>query len=395
MPSLFEELLNSANKKNGAVNGGDMAGTASLAGALNTSSAGAPANNTNTATPNPSSAINLPGISDETRRALERLLGGYRPGQTVTDAQRRLQEMLARQPGAFSSQYTEQMRQLMDRINNRDAFSYDAASDPMFGQYRDQYSLLGNQAAQNTMGQAAALTGGYGNSYATTAANQANQQYMTQLTNVIPELRSQALGEYNNQGQALNDQYALANDGYSREYGQYQNDLSAWQTNRNFAQSEYESALGSDQSDYTNQLNYWYNLANQENENYVRQQEADRTQAYNTAMGLLKLGKMPSDEMLAKSGMSKADAKKFYDSYKRSSGGGSRSSSGSGSGSSGGGSSGGGTSPTTPPAGNSANADAIARKLYAQMRASGRAPDWSRYSPEVRRAYRELQTPTR
>ena len=74
--------------------------------------------------------------------------------------------------------YGQGMNDALNRVLNRDKFSYDLNSDAIYNQYKNQYINLGKLAMQDTMGQAAALTGGYGNSYAATVGNQAYQGYL-------------------------------------------------------------------------------------------------------------------------------------------------------------------------------------------------------------------------
>lgn len=74
----------------------------------------------------------------------------------------------------------------------------------------DQYTQLGQQAMRDTMGQAAALTGGYGTSYANLVSNQAYQQYLTALNESIPDLYDRAYQVYQDEGDELLSQYQLA-----------------------------------------------------------------------------------------------------------------------------------------------------------------------------------------
>jgi hypothetical protein len=67
-------------------------------------------------------------------------------------------------------------------------FKYDLNGDALYQQYKDKYTQQGKLAMADAMGQASALTGGYGNSYAATVGNQAYQAYLGQLNDVIPEL---------------------------------------------------------------------------------------------------------------------------------------------------------------------------------------------------------------
>ena len=106
--------------------------------------------------------------------------------------------------------YLNQLNSLYDQIMNRKPFQYDLNGDLLYRQMADRYTQLGRQASADAMGQAAALTGGYGNSYATQVGNQANQQYMTALNDNIPELYKQALNAYLAQEEQLLQQYELA-----------------------------------------------------------------------------------------------------------------------------------------------------------------------------------------
>lgn len=72
-------------------------------------------------------------------------------------------------------------------------FSYDLNSDMLYQNALDNYMMLGQQAMADAMGQAAALTGGYGNSYAASVGNQAYQNYITQANNMIPQFQQMAL----------------------------------------------------------------------------------------------------------------------------------------------------------------------------------------------------------
>ena len=111
---------------------------------------------------------------------------------------------------AGNQPYVNQLNSLYDQIVNRKPFSYDLNSDLLYKQMADQYTQMGAQASRDAMGQASALTGGYGNSYAQQVGNQANQQYMTALNQNIPDLYQQALNAYLAEGDRMMQQYELA-----------------------------------------------------------------------------------------------------------------------------------------------------------------------------------------
>lgn len=55
----------------------------------------------------------------------------------------------------------------------------------LFDQYADYYKRLGKLAMEDSTGRAAALTGGYGNSYAEVAGNQAYDSYISEYMKIL------------------------------------------------------------------------------------------------------------------------------------------------------------------------------------------------------------------
>ncbi len=96
----------------------------------------------------------------------------------------------------YNSKYLNPAYNLARSIMNRSEFSYDPDSDPVYQAYRNKYMIEGNRATRDTLAAYSGLTGGYTNSAAVTAAAQTGQYYMSQLTNVIPELAQQAYERY-------------------------------------------------------------------------------------------------------------------------------------------------------------------------------------------------------
>lgn len=258
----------------------------------------------------------LAGLSDGTKQQLGQLGGGYKPSESVSAAQQYLQNVVSGKPGAYQSQYKGQLESLYNQVMKRDPFQFNLNGDALYNQYRDQYMQQGKHAMMDTMGQAAALTGGYGNSYAQTAGQQTYQQYLAQLNNIVPELYQQAWERYNQEGDALRDKLGMTQGLEDSEYGKYRDQVTDFNSERAHASDEYWNQYNADYSNYANMLNYWNTLAQQENAQY----NTDRELAYNQAMAILQSGKMPSDELLAAAGISAADAKLLK---KGSSGGGS------------------------------------------------------------------------
>lgn len=189
-------------------------------------------------------------------RRLEELGGGsYQASQNVQAANQYLQSILNAKPGAYKSNYTQQLNDLYNQIMNRDPFSYDINADALYQQYKDQFTLQGQNAMRDTMGQAAALTGGYGSSYASTAGNQAYQSYLQQLNEVVPELYAQAYQRYVQEGQDLKDKYGITQSADATDYGRYRDTVADWQADRGYAYGAYQDERNFDYNDYATQLN--------------------------------------------------------------------------------------------------------------------------------------------
>lgn len=218
----------------------------------------------------------------------------YEESDVVKRAQQALQESQSQKPGEYQSQWQGKMDDTMGKITNRQPFRYDVSRDALYNQYKDQYVRGGKLAMQDTMGQAAALTGGYGNSYAQAVGQQAYQGYLTGLTDKIPELYQLALNKYQLDGDALKEQYALLSDRENQDYGRHQDTVAAWQTDRNFLANRYDQERTWDYGKYTDDRNYDYTLW---------QDNAARAQAQ--VDYLLSIGVTPSDELLAASGLTK------------------------------------------------------------------------------------------
>lgn len=207
----------------------------------------------------------------------------YTPSDAVNSAQQRKTdaENALQNVGDFKYSGQGQLDSMIDQILNRKKFSYDLNGDVLYNQYKDQYQALGRTAMADTVAQASALTGGYGNSYATTAGNQAYQQHLTQLNDKIPELYQLALAQYQQEGQDLRNNYNLLSSERQQEYGQYMDNISRLQNDRNYYGEDYANEYNRDYGKYTNDreydtTQYW----NDYNAEYQRQRDAEADRQY-------------------------------------------------------------------------------------------------------------------
>ena len=153
--------------------------------------------------------------------------------------------------GSFDWARNGQYQDLLDSILSREAFSYDPEQDENFSAYRKAYLREGDRAAANALAQAAAATGGRASSWAQTASQQAGNYYAAQLADMIPQLRQQALDEYNNAlAQRINDLGLLTSD-RDTEYQQYLNELARLRQNA----QELQALEDTDYSRYQDRTN--------------------------------------------------------------------------------------------------------------------------------------------
>ena len=169
---------------------------------------------------------------------------------TIQQANELLKEHMANQVGEYTPVWLETADSYLSQYQNRDPFSYDFNSDALYNQYKDQYIQQGRMAMMDTMGQAAALTGGYGNSYAQTVGQQAYNQQLNQLNEVIPELAGMAYDRYNQEGQDLLNMYGMYMDREAMAYSQHQDTLNNWYKQLDYLTDSYNTAYSRGYDDY-------------------------------------------------------------------------------------------------------------------------------------------------
>ena len=158
----------------------------------------------------------------------------YQDPDIVKQAEALVQQQLANKPGDFNGgTWMDTLNDTINKINNREKFSYDLNGDMLYQQYKDQYTTGGKLAMMDTMGQAAAMNGGYGNSYAQTAGQQAYQSYLQQLNDKVPELYQLALSQYNAEGDDMYNKAALLAQQVQQEYGMHRDAVSDYYTELN------------------------------------------------------------------------------------------------------------------------------------------------------------------
>lgn len=146
-------------------------------------------------------------------------------------------------PGEWTGgTYGQAKEDAYEAYKNRPKFSYDVNGDALYQQYKDKYINQGRLAMADTIGQASAMTGGYGSSYATTAGSQAYQSHLQNLNDIVPQLYQMAYDRYNQEGEDLKTQYSMLDNMYNTEYGEHRDKVSDYNTNLDRYYSQYTDA---------------------------------------------------------------------------------------------------------------------------------------------------------
>ncbi len=219
----------------------------------------------------------------------------YVPSQQVLDAEAAYQNQNGLKPGQYASNYDAQLKQAMDRILNREAFHYNLDGDALYQRYRKQAIQNGRLAMTDAVGQAAALTGGYGNSYAQSVGQQAYSRQLDSLADRIPELYNLAMNQYQLQTQSLQQNYDLLSGAERQEYERYRNSLAAWQQEADRLWNIYTDTRDTDYGRYRDEIDdwKWQEEFNESKRRYNKKQAARAAARGSSRSGKNKSGNRP------------------------------------------------------------------------------------------------------
>lgn len=205
----------------------------------------------------------------------------FEESQAYKDAMTALTAHQQNKPGEYKSPYEQRLNQIYEQVMSRGDFKYDFNNDPMYHLYKDQYMQSGKQAMQDAQAEAAALTGGYGNSYAAAAGNLAYQQHLNGINDVIPELYNQAYQEWLNGGDLLMRQLQTTQGMDETAYNRYRDQTGDYYTDLEYLTGTAQDAYNKDRAAYQDAAdmflqnrNYYYGKTQDEQaqQNYENEQ---------------------------------------------------------------------------------------------------------------------------
>ena len=143
----------------------------------------------------------------------------------------------------YKSRNEEDINKLTDQYLNRDSFSYDPNADTAFQNYANMMMKQGNLAMKDTMGQAASMTGGYGNSYAQTAGQQVYNNYASQIGAAQSDFEDRAYSRYNAETNDLLSRLGILQDREASDKANWENDYA-----EAYADAQNKATYGGDYS---------------------------------------------------------------------------------------------------------------------------------------------------
>lgn len=183
--------------------------------------------------------------------------GEYARSDAVLAAEQTLAEHQSAKPESYQSAYGADIDRVLQQITQRPGFTYDLAADPLYRQYQQSYTTLGRQAAANAAANASALTGGYGNSYAATAATQASDAYLAKLGDVLPDLYAAAMERYQLESDTLAGKLSALQSADKTAYGRWSDAYSDWFDYLDYLSGAADSAYKKDYNEYADRYAAW------------------------------------------------------------------------------------------------------------------------------------------
>lgn len=231
----------------------------------------------------------------------------------------------------YESRYDDTIQDLIAGLLDRPDFSYDPATDPLYQNYRKQYTREGQRATADALGAAAAASGGIPSSYANAAANQASNYYAAQLTDKIPDLYQLAYNQYLNDYNMDLSNLGVVQGAEQSDYDKYLNQLNQYNTDRNFSYGQFLDELDAQNLRRENELNnailagqygdysYLNNMGiNTDNNPTALQQQAElQALAQAQVDNILQTGNMPSAALLQQAGYSQEYANYLSQYYRQ------------------------------------------------------------------------------
>ena len=219
-------------------------------------------------------------VKGVTQEVYTQMTEQYKPSDNVNNAWAAIESLQQQLKG--DTKYGEDLDKIVADLMNRPAFQYDVEKDPLFQQMLASQKEAGKKAMEDTVARSAALTGGYGNSWAQSAGQQAYDQQIRAAYDQLPQYYQLAMNAHNMETEDLMRKYSLLSEADQKEFDRlmteyglatdaydrlYQQDRTGFEDRKTTAQ-QLAGMMSSD---------YWNNLQQEfAKEQFEYQKEQDR-----------------------------------------------------------------------------------------------------------------------
>lgn len=227
-----------------------------------TGATGAAANNTPTGS-TPANGNYTPLYGSDGSKAWQQ---GFKPTELTEHYKNTMLETDDARPDKYQSAYESTINDLLEVIRNQKPFDVqsDANYNALYDQYAERYKAQAQRAMNDAMASANAQTGGYGSTYGQAAGQQAYDNTMQGMNDNNLNLLNLAYQMYSdnqaNDYKKLNAYQTQDNTLYDR----YRDDVSDWQTDRNYNANQYWNSFQQDRSGYDTDRSFGYGVEQDE-----------------------------------------------------------------------------------------------------------------------------------
>lgn len=217
------------------------------------------------------------GLSSKTSKKIYDEYDEYVPSSEVTAAKKALSDYEANNNPTGNAR-SQQASSLLDAYLNRGSYNSNVYNTDLYKRFEANALKNGKIAANNAAAEAAALSGGYGNSYGVSAAAAANQRYVDSINDYALQLDQMNYNRWKDEGDLAYNKYAAANSAYQQM-------LEDYYTNRDYLANRAQQEYANDYGRFGDSQNYWSKIASAENSDYWNQtQLAENQRQYDATL---------------------------------------------------------------------------------------------------------------
>ena len=125
------------------------------------------------------------------------------------------------QTPVYAGRYDAALQQAARETLQREPFSYDAESDPLYRKTREKHLAAGKQVMDDTVARISARTGGLASSYAAKAGQDAYLAYADKAEELLPQYEERAYRRYLQEGKDKQDAVELLRKLDAEDYGRW------------------------------------------------------------------------------------------------------------------------------------------------------------------------------